>query len=111
MVKRVADYVRYLQAKEPRTDPEDLHTDTSTSCTSDWVQNSAASLATSERAEWGEQETQLLHRLFVEPQQRLSKGEVTSLFQNKPDLKAIVANKTFEQCFNKIKNMRRKAKH
>lgn len=102
MVKRVADYVRYLQAKEPRTDPEDLHADTSTSCTS---------LATSERAEWGEQETQLLHRLFVEPQQRLSKGEVTSLFQNKPELKAIVANKTFEQCFNKIKNMRRKAKH
>lgn len=33
------------------------------------------------------------------------------LFQNKPELKAILANKTFEQCFNKIKNMRRKAQH
>ena len=111
MLKKVADYVRYLQQVEPRKDPQDLpeiHQETRTSA---WVeQTSTTATLSTTRTEWLQEQSKLITKYFVQPDKALTKAEIMALFKEKEDLKQLLTTKTMQQCIDKIKNMRKKTK-
>ena len=105
LVKKVMWWVKYLQRRDAT--PDILEEQDSETKTRSWVEETQSKASSSKRRCWCEEDVAVIEREFKNCP---NKEEISCMFQDRQPLAEISQRKTFQRCYEKVKNIFKKKK-